>query len=173
MRGVNAILDAVIGPLNVSAKYVEQISKGDIPPQITDTYHGDFNTIKDNLNTLITAMSDITHAAEEIAQGNLVVTLRERSAQDKLMQALISMVSGLTRTVTDIRTIAGEVSTASQSISSTSVQVSEGASEQAASAEEASSSMEKWLPILSRTPTMPNRPTRSPTKSANRRAGKR
>jgi methyl-accepting chemotaxis protein len=33
----------VITPLNVSAKYVDQISKGDIPPQITDTYHGDFN----------------------------------------------------------------------------------------------------------------------------------
>ncbi len=44
VRGVNDILDAVIGPLNFSAKYVEQISKGDIPPQITDTYHGDFNT---------------------------------------------------------------------------------------------------------------------------------
>jgi methyl-accepting chemotaxis protein len=60
VRGVNSILDAVIGPLNVSAKYVELISKGDIPPQITDTYHGDFNTIKNNLNTLIVAMNDIT-----------------------------------------------------------------------------------------------------------------
>ena len=44
VRGVNAILDAVIAPLNVSAKYVDLISKGDIPAQITDTYHGDFNT---------------------------------------------------------------------------------------------------------------------------------
>ena len=35
-----AILDAVIGPLNVSAKYVEQISKGDNPPPITDTSSG-------------------------------------------------------------------------------------------------------------------------------------
>jgi len=81
VRGVNAILDAVIGPLNFSAKYVEQISKGDIPPQITDTYHGDFNLIKNNLNTLIAAMNDITAAAEEIANGNLTVTLRERSSR--------------------------------------------------------------------------------------------
>ncbi len=93
VRGVNAILDAVIGPLNVSAKYVEQISKGDIPPQITDTYHGDFNLIKNNLNTLIVAMNDITAAAEEIANGNLTVEIRERSPQDKLMQALQSMVA--------------------------------------------------------------------------------
>ncbi|MGC1460809.1 MAG: methyl-accepting chemotaxis protein [Terracidiphilus sp.] len=145
VRGVNDILDAVIGPLNVSAKYVEQISKGDIPAQITDTYNGDFNLIKNNLNTLILAMNDITAAAEEIANGNLTVTLRERSQQDKLMQALGSMVAGLTQTVSDIRAIAGEVSAASQSISTASIQVSKGASAQAAAAEEASSSMEEMV----------------------------
>jgi len=145
VRGVNDILDAVIGPLNFSAKYVEQISKGDIPPQITDTYNGDFNLIKNNLNTLIVAMNDITAAAEEIANGNLTVTLHERSPQDKLMQALSSMVAGLTQTVSDIRAIAGEVSAASQSISTASIQVSKGASAQAAAAEEASSSMEEMV----------------------------
>jgi methyl-accepting chemotaxis protein len=145
VRGVNAILDAVIVPLNVSAKYVEQISKGDNPPLITDTYYGDFNLIKNNLNTLVTAMNEITSAADEIANGNLTVDIRERSAQDKLMQALASMVSGLTQTVSDIRTIAGEVSSASQSISTASIQVSKGASAQAAAAEEASSSMEEMV----------------------------
>ena len=127
VRGVNAILDAVITPLNVAANYVDRISKGDVPSPITDTYQGEFNTIKNNLNTLIVAMNDVTRAAEEIAQGNLTVTVRERSAQDKLMQALIAMVAGLTRTVTDIRSIAGEVSSASQSISAASVQFSNGA----------------------------------------------
>ena len=145
IRGVNDVLEAVISPLNVSANYVDRISKGDVPSQITDTYHGDFNTIKNNLNTLIAAMNEITHAAEEIANGNLTVTLRERSPQDKLMQALGAMVSGLTRTVSEIRTIAGEVTSASQSISTASVQVSNGASTQAASAEEASSSMEEMV----------------------------
>jgi len=145
VRGVNSILDAVIGPLNFSAKYVERISIGDLPPQITDTYHGDFNLIKNNLNTLIVAMNDITSAAEEISNGNLTVTIRERSPQDKLMQALGSMVAGLTQTVSDIRSIAGEVSAASQSISTASIQVSKGASAQAAAAEEASSSMEQMV----------------------------
>ena len=145
VRGVNSLLDAVIGPLNVSAHYVDLITKGDIPPVITDHYNGDFNTIKNNLNTLIGAMNDITGAAEQIAGGNLTVTLNERSAQDKLMQALIAMVGGLTRTVSDIRSIAGEVAAASQSISTASVQVSKGASSQAAAAEEASSSMEEMV----------------------------
>jgi len=143
--GVNDVLDAVIGPLNVSARYVELISRGDIPAQITDSYNGDFNQIKNNLNSLIAAMNQITDAAEEIANGNLTVELRERSPEDKLMQALASMVSGLTRTVSEIRSIAGEVAAASQSISTASIQVSKGASAQAAAAEEASSSMEQMV----------------------------
>jgi methyl-accepting chemotaxis protein len=145
VQGVNDTLDAVIGPLNVAARYVDLISKGDIPSQITDTYNGDFNSIKNNLNVLVVAMNDITAAAEEVANGNLTVELHDRSAQDKLMQALASMVAGLTRTVSDIRGIAGEVAAASQSISTASIQVSKGASAQAAAAEEASSSMEEMV----------------------------
>jgi len=145
VEGVNATLDAVIGPLNMAANYVDRISKGDLPSQITDTYHGDFNNIKNNLNTLIIAMNDITHAADEISHGNLTVSIQERSPQDKLMQALAAMVNDLTRTVSEIRNIAGEVSAASQSISTASVQISNGATTQAASAEEASSSMEEMV----------------------------
>jgi methyl-accepting chemotaxis protein len=145
VQGVNDMLDAVVGPLNVSAKYVELISKGDNPPPITDTYNGDFNLIKNNLNTLVEAMNEITAAADEIAKGNLTVDIRERCPKDKLMQALASMVSGLTQTVSEVRSIAGEVAEASQSISTASIQVSKGASSQAAAAEEASSSMEEMV----------------------------
>ena len=143
IAGFNSTLDALITPLNHAAQMIEQISKGDMPAQITDARNGDFNLLKNSLNTLIVAINDITAAADEIANGNLTVDIRERSPQDKLMQALAAMVAGLTRTVTDIRGIAGEVAAASQSISTASVQVSKGASAQAAAAEEASSSMEE------------------------------
>ena len=53
VRGVNAVLDAVITPLNVAADYVDKISRGAIPSKISDTYNGDFNTIKNNLNNCI------------------------------------------------------------------------------------------------------------------------
>ncbi|MDD4783745.1 MAG: hypothetical protein PHX16_09000, partial [Syntrophaceticus sp.] len=53
IRGMNGILDDVSGPLNMAAEYIERISKGDTPPKITDDYNGDFNEIKNNLNTLI------------------------------------------------------------------------------------------------------------------------
>jgi methyl-accepting chemotaxis protein len=59
IQGMNDTLDAVIGPLNVAAEYVDRISKGDIPPQITDSYNGDFNEIKNNLNTCIESISSV------------------------------------------------------------------------------------------------------------------
>src|ERR1035438_3354555 len=57
VESLNGMLDAVIKPLNVSAEYVDRISKGDIPPKITDSYNGDFNEIKNNLNNCIENIS--------------------------------------------------------------------------------------------------------------------
>ena len=57
IEGVNKTLDAVMGPLNVAAEYMDRISKGDIPPVITESYNGDFNGIKNNLNTCINAIN--------------------------------------------------------------------------------------------------------------------
>ena len=62
VQGVNDTLDAVIGPLNVAAEYVDRISKGDIPEKITDSYNGDFNEIKNNLNQCIDAVNGLINA---------------------------------------------------------------------------------------------------------------
>ena len=53
MEGVNSTLDAVVEPLNMAAEYIERIAQGNTPPKITDNYNGDFNEIKNNLNTCI------------------------------------------------------------------------------------------------------------------------
>ncbi|MDD4587264.1 MAG: hypothetical protein PHC60_02570, partial [Heliobacteriaceae bacterium] len=69
LLGINEMLDAVIGPLNVAADYVARIAKGDIPPQITDSYNGDFNTIKNNLNTCIEAVNLLIADANLLAKA--------------------------------------------------------------------------------------------------------
>ena len=85
---MNETLDAVIGPLNVTAEYVDRISKGDIPPKITDTYHGDFNEIKNNLNTCIDAVNaliaDAEHAGEGGGRGPAGDARRRRQAPGRL-----------------------------------------------------------------------------------------
>ena len=69
IEGVNATLDAVIGPLNVAARYVDDISKGNIPARITDNYNGDFNTLKNNLNTCIDAVGALVADAVMLSKA--------------------------------------------------------------------------------------------------------
>ncbi|MBI5558592.1 MAG: MCP four helix bundle domain-containing protein [Deltaproteobacteria bacterium] len=106
VTGVNETLDAVIGPLSMAAGYVHRISKGDIPPLITDNYNGDFNDIKNNLNILIEATNSITANARLVAQGNLMVKLKKRSENDELMESLSDMIANLKEITANARLIA-------------------------------------------------------------------
>jgi methyl-accepting chemotaxis protein len=143
VQGVDDTLDAVINPLNVAATYVDRISKGDIPPKITDHYNGDFNAIKSNLNVLIEAMEKVTKVSQDIAGGDLMVEVRQRSEKDELMKALALMVKRLSDVVVDVKGSADNVSTGAQQMSASSEQLSQGATEQASSIQEVSSSMEQ------------------------------
>jgi methyl-accepting chemotaxis protein len=73
--GINKTLDAIIGPLNVTAEYVDRISKGELPPRIVDAYNGDFNEIKNNLNRCIDVIEalikEIITSINEATNGNL------------------------------------------------------------------------------------------------------
>jgi methyl-accepting chemotaxis protein len=118
VQGINNTLDAVVEPLNVACDYIEQISTGDIPDRLTDEYKGKFDEIKNYVNTLIDSMNDINRLAEEMAAGNLTVEVKERSANDVLMQALNAMIQQLNGVGMDVKTAAGSVTSGSQSMSS-------------------------------------------------------
>jgi len=143
VSGVNDTVTNIVKPLMVTADYVDRISKGNIPPVISDEYKGQYNLIKANLNVLIEATNKITAAAREVAGGNLMVELKERCAEDELMHALSAMVEKLVEVVENVKSSADNVASGSQELSSSAQQMSQGATEQAASAEEISSSMEE------------------------------
>jgi methyl-accepting chemotaxis protein len=143
VSGINETLDAVITPLNVAADYVQRISIGDMPPTITDVYNGDFNTIKNNLNTLIFALNDISEKAKLISEGDLTIQIYTRSDNDELMDSLQKMVAAVSQVVEQVQESADGIANASQEMSGNAQQVSQGASEQASAAEEVSSSMEQ------------------------------
>jgi len=143
VSGINDTVTNIVGPLMVTADYVARVSKGDMPPTITDTYKGQYNQIKNNLNVLIEATNSITANAKQVAQGNLMVELKKRSENDELMESLANMVDKLKEVVTEVQGAADNVATGGQEMSATAQQMSQGATEQAASAEEISSSMEQ------------------------------
>jgi len=143
VEGVNNTLDAVIGPLNMAAEYIERISKGDIPEVITDDYNGDFNEIKNNLNLLVNSTNEMAELVSKVAGGELRLEVKKRSENDAVMISLAKMVIDLTDIASNMQTAADQVAEGSQQISASAEEMSQGATEQAASVEEVSSSMEE------------------------------
>src|SRR5208337_3968699 len=95
VQGVNEMLDAVIGPLNVAAKYVDQISKGDIPAKITDTYKGDFNEIKNNLNACVDAVNALVADANLLSKAAVEGKLATRADASKHQGDYRKIVQGV------------------------------------------------------------------------------
>ncbi|BBL60508.1 methyl-accepting chemotaxis protein [Methylomonas koyamae] len=99
VQGVNNTLDAVIGPLNVAADYVDKISRGAIPAKITDSYNGDFNVIKNNLNTCIDAVNALVADADMLAQAARDGRLSTRADANKHQGDFRKIVQGVNDTL--------------------------------------------------------------------------
>ncbi len=99
VQGVNDTLDAVIGPLNVAAEYVDRISKGDIPAKITDSYSGDFNEIKNNLNRAIEAVDALVADARMLAQAAVEGRLATRADATRHQGDFQKIVEGVNETL--------------------------------------------------------------------------
>jgi methyl-accepting chemotaxis protein len=99
VQGVNDTLDAVIGPLNVAAECVDQISKGDIPAKITDNYNGDFNEIKNNLNRAIGAVNALVADAVMLSQAAVEGRLATRADATKHQGDFRKIVQGVNETL--------------------------------------------------------------------------
>ena len=99
VAGVNNTLDAVIGPLNVAAGYVDRISKGDIPNKIVDTYNGDFNVLKNNLNTCINAVNELVADANMLSDAAVAGKLETRADASKHQGDFQKIVKGVNDTL--------------------------------------------------------------------------
>jgi methyl-accepting chemotaxis protein len=99
MDGFNRVLDAVITPLNVAANYVDRIAKGDVPPKITDTYNGDFNAIKNNLNQCIDAVNALVADAHMLSKAAVAGKLATRADASKHQGDFRRIVQGVNDTL--------------------------------------------------------------------------
>jgi len=99
VQGVNDTLDAVIKPLEVAAKYVDEISKGAIPAKITAEYRGDFDTLKRNLNGCVDAVNALVADANGLATAAVQGKLSTRADAAKHQGDFRKIVEGVNRTL--------------------------------------------------------------------------
>jgi methyl-accepting chemotaxis protein len=150
VEGVNATLDSVITPLNMAAEYVEHISQGNIPAKITDHYNGDFNVIKNNLNTCIEAVnrlvSDANMLAAAAAEGH--ITTRADASQHqgdfrKVVEGVNATLETIVAPIATVKEAVETITTAANEISSGNSDLSSRTEQQASSLEETAASMEE------------------------------
>ena len=102
MESLNGMLDSVIKPLNMSAEYMDRISKGDIPPKITDTYQGDFNEVKNNLNVCIDAIGRLVADGVALTQSMLEGKLAARADAAKHQGDFRKVMEGFNITLDNV-----------------------------------------------------------------------
>ncbi|HEX2958848.1 MAG TPA: methyl-accepting chemotaxis protein [Chitinispirillaceae bacterium] len=118
VQGVDDCLDSVIGPLNLAAKYVDEISKGNIPPKINDNYNGDFNTIKNNLNQCIDAVNLLVTDVNMLAQAGIDGRLAIRADATKHNGDFRKIVEGVNGTLDAVITPINEAQSALERVAS-------------------------------------------------------
>ena len=155
VEGVNNTLDAVIGPLNVSARYVADISAGLTEAseilqsmaendytrrleastkrvKITDTYNGDFNTIKNNLNACIEALEAVGAATNKTAdtlQESMKSIAQNAQALSSSSQQLAATSQQMSSNAEETSAQASTVATATQQVTTNLNSVATGAEE--------------------------------------------
>ncbi len=142
VTGINATLDAVIGPLNAASEYLDRISQGEIPDKIATEYRGEFNRIKNNLNGMLDYLAEMARAAERIAASDLTATVKPRSEKDLLGNAFVQMVNGLNGTLRQTNLVVHQVAQSVAQVQSVSQDLATSAQEQSSAVEEVTSNVE-------------------------------
>jgi len=99
VEGINETLDVVIQPINLAANYVSNIAKGEMPEKITETYHGDFNTLKDNLNTCIDSINYLIEDANILIEGAVAGQLNTRANVENHRGDFKKIIQGFNKTL--------------------------------------------------------------------------
>ncbi|MDF2654586.1 MAG: putative methyl-accepting chemotaxis transducer protein [Bacillota bacterium] len=68
VAGINQSLDSLIEPLQVTAGYIEQIGRGEIPEKLNASYQGDFNQIKESINSCIDGLGALVEGSNILRQ---------------------------------------------------------------------------------------------------------
>lgn len=77
VTGVNKLIEAFVAPINAVNKYINRIGDGDIPEKITEEYQGDFNKIKNSLNSAIDGLGGLM-ASNRVLQKAAVNDFTEK-----------------------------------------------------------------------------------------------
>lgn len=150
IEGLNATLDAIVTPLNMAANNLEYIARGEIPAKITASFNGDFNNIKDNLNTCITSInalvSDVNLLSSAAHEGRVSVRVDASTHLGdfrKIVEGVNETLEMIVGPIATVKSSIQTINTAAAEITSGNNDLSMRTEQQAANLEETAASMEQ------------------------------
>ena len=99
--------------VDVVAKYLDRISKGEIPSKIAETYSGEFNVMKESLNACIDGLAGLVEANQVL----------QRMAVDDYTQTIHGSYQGV---FADVARATSQVNARIQHVTETVKKVSKG-----------------------------------------------
>lgn len=118
-----------------------QIAKGRVDIDLQKTSNDEFGQVIEDYQTVVENVRYHAQVAEEVADGNLMVEVVPRSAEDMLGNSLKRLVNRNLHALTNIRDAAEQVSLGSSQVAGASEALAEGSTEQASAIEEITASI--------------------------------
>lgn len=97
--GINEMLDALVKPLDLAARYVDEIAHGNTPSKITENFEGHFRKVTDNLNRCIDAIAALIDDAGTLAAAGGAGMLQVRADASRHEGAFRRIVEGFNDTL--------------------------------------------------------------------------
>jgi len=99
VRGLNATIEAFAGPFGTIRDRMHRISRGDVPPPITEPWHGDFDAMKDAVNHSVAALHALLADANALARAGAAGELGTRADASRHEGEFRAVVEGMNATL--------------------------------------------------------------------------
>jgi len=99
VRGVNAMLDAILLPIGEGNRILAQIAKGKIDELITQTYKGDHEKMKQAVNSVATVVNTLIADTDTLAKAAVGGNLSARADVSKHQGDYRKVVQGINETL--------------------------------------------------------------------------
>jgi len=95
IEGLNASLDAVVEPINEASVVLERIAKQDLTARMDGEYQGEFQRIKDSINTaaaqLEAALAEVAVSSDQVASASGQVSRSSQALADNAAEQASSL----------------------------------------------------------------------------------
>ena len=95
VKGMNDTVDAFVRPIKLVTDYVGQIGDGNIPATITEEYKGDFNEIKESLNSCIGAVNGLLDETNTLIMAGQTGDLKLRGKASSFSGSWGELLQGI------------------------------------------------------------------------------